>query len=434
MTPQQFSLDLDHPPEHFEALHREAHGTVLVWEALRPGKRWVKLAPNDPAIPEFLAGLKGKPDTYVSVNEFDGWRLVRLLRSLRAVYVDLDGTTDLDLALDTLLESRMPAPSLTVFSGRGLHLYWLIQPMPPKTLPVWQRITDSLNQALAPIGADPKARDCTRVLRLVGTVNSLNNAVVRGLIITGYRWTLHELANEVLGQRKPRKAPGKAKIRDIHAQAAKRAQRAPQAVSGSIYERWYKVYQDLLAIARHHDGQIPEGYRDSWLFLSGVALSWFSRAESLRDEIENAAQTFTPGLTDREIKAVAKTIQQRAEAAAAGKTIEWQGQEVDPRYRFRRATLHKWLQPLIPETLYPELRAILPDRIARERKLLRDQDRARKVYWQDRESSYTGKGVRKDNEQRRAMALLMRAGGASYRQISEELGVSIRTAYRWCHD
>jgi len=431
MTPRQFSLDLDHPPDHFETLHREAHGTVLVWEALRPGKRWVKLAPNDPAIPEFLAGLRGKPDTYVSVNEFGGWRLVRLLRSLRAVYVDLDGTTDLELALDTLLESRMPAPSLAVFSGRGLHLYWLIQPMPPRTLPVWQRITDSLNQVLTPIGADPKARDCTRVLRLVGTVNSRNNAVVRGLLITGYRWTLHELANEVLGQRQPRKTPGKAKVRDIHAQAAKRAQKAPRAVSGSIYERWYKVYGDLLTIARHHGGQIPEGHRDSWLFLSGVALSWFTRAEALRDEIENAARTFTPGLTDREIKAVARTIQQRAEAAADGKTIEWQGQQVDPRYRFRRSTLHKWLQPLIPETLYPELRAILPDRIARERKLLRDQERARKVYWRGRDPVYTGRGVMVENERLRATAKILRAKGMSLRQIARELEVSHETVRKW---
>jgi len=431
MTPRQFSLDLDHPPDHFEALHREAHGTVLVWEALRPGKRWIKLAPDDPAIPEFLAGLRGKPDTYVSVNEFDGWLLVRLLRSLRAVYVDLDGTTDLELAFDTLLEARMPHPSLAVFSGRGLHLYWLIQPMPPRTLPVWQRITDSLNQALTPIGADPKARDCTRVLRLVGTVNSRNNAVVRGLLITGYRWTLHELANEVLGQRQPRKTPGKAKVRDIHAQAAKRAQKAPRAVSGSIYERWYKVYGDLLTIARHHGGQIPEGHRDSWLFLSGVTLSWFTRAEALRDEIENAARTFTPGLTDREIKAVARTIQQRAEAAADGKTIEWQGQQVDPRYRFRRSTLHKWLQPLIPETLYPELLAILPDRIARERKLLRDQERAHKVYWRDRDPVYTGRGVRVENERLRATARILRAKGMSLRQIARELDVSHETVRKW---
>lgn len=419
---------------HFDLLHRDAHGTVLVWEVMRGagkrGSRWTKVRPDDPSVPAFLTGLQRRrgleAEAYVSVNTFRGWRLVRLLHSLRAAYVDIDGVCDVYLALERLMETRMPSPSLAVQSGRGLHLYWLIQPTPPKTLPVWQRITDSLNQSLAPIGADPKARDCTRVLRLVGTVNSNNGAVVRGLILSGYRWSLHELANEVLGPRKPPRGSSKsAKVRDIHAQAAKRGQKAPRVASGSIYERWYRVYGDLLTIARYH-GRIPEGHRDVWLFLSGVALSWFTRAEALRAEIEHAARSCTT-LSDREIRAVAETIQRRAEAAADGETVVWEGRQVDPRYRFRRATLHKWLQPLIPERLYPELRAILPDRIARERKLLRERAR----YWQGREPSYTGEGVRKDHEGLRAEARALRARGMSLRQIARELGVSHETVRKW---
>jgi hypothetical protein len=419
----QLSLSLEHPPGHFEALHHEAHGTVLVWEALKPGKQWKKLQPGDPAIPGFMCGLAGQHDTYISINEFDGWRLVRLLRSLRAVYVDLDGMTDLDAVLDALREAKMPAPSLAVFSGRGLHLYWLLQPLPPKALPVWQRVTDALNAALLPLGADPKARDCTRVLRLVGTVNSKNGATVRGLILTGYRWTLHELADEVLGHRKPRP---KASVRDIFAESGRQGRKAPRVISGSIYERWYKVYGDLLTIAKHHGGLIPEGHRDAWLFLTAVALSWFTKAEALEAEIENAARTFTT-LTPMEVRKVARTIQHRAELAAQGETVEWAGQKVDPRYRFRRATLYTWLRGLIPDALLPELRAIIPDVVARERKLINDRER----YWDGREAAYTGDGVRVGNEQKRVTARLMAAQGMSIRAIAEALGVGKSTIDRW---
>ncbi|MEF3193817.1 MAG: helix-turn-helix domain-containing protein, partial [Halothiobacillaceae bacterium] len=197
-------------------------------------------------------------------------------------------------------------------------------------------------------------------------------------------------------------------------------------ISGSIYERWYKVYGDLLTIARHHGGLIPEGHRDVWLFLAAVALSWFTRAEALAAEIDNAARTFTT-LTGAEVRKVVRTIQERAELAAQGQVVEWAGQKVDPRYRFRRSTLYAWLRGLIPDALLPELRAIIPDALARERKLVNDRER----YWDGREAAYTGDGVRVSNEQKRAMARLMRAQGMSQRAIAAELGVSQQAVQKW---
>lgn len=406
--------------EHFDCLHRDAHGTVLVWEALREDKRWTKLASNDPSIPDFLSGLGGQEDTYVSVNQFDGWRLVRLLRSLRALYVDLDGGHSLLSVFDLLEEKHLPAASLVVWSGRGMHLYWLIDPIPPKALPVWQRVQDGLTEAFAPLGADVRAKDCTRMLRLIGTVNSKNGETVRGLLLKKWRWTLHELANEVLGFREERP---KAQVWDFQAQSAKRGRSTPRKLAGSIYERWYKVYQDLLWMGREY-GQIPEGHRDEWLFLSGVALSWFSTAEALGEEIEDAARTFTSGLRETEVSKVVKLVRKRAEAAKRGEKVTWQGKEVDPRYHFRRASLYKRLKGLIPDAMLSKLRAIIPDRLATERKKERDQARY--------EDHYTGEGVRVGNEDKRASARLMRARGRSFREIAVELGVDQRTISKWC--
>lgn len=418
--------------EHFEQMHREAHGVVLLWEARKESKRWVKLKPEDPAVPSVLRGVEGSSDVFMSVNEFNGWRLVRLLRSLRALYVDVDGGARLEEVCEALREKGIPEPSFVVWSGRGLHLYWLLRPIGAHGLPLWQRVQRAVLDALLPLGADPKARDCTRVLRLVGTINSKNGETVRGLVLSGRYWLLYELAHEVLGpcveeapasKEEVGRVEQRGKVRDLQAQAALKGRRVSRSLSGSIYERWYLVYQDLLRIARHH-GQIPLGHRDEWLFLSGVALSWFTQAEALCAELENAASTFTSGLRASEVAKVSSVLGRRAEAAGRGEKVEWCGRQVDPRYHFRRASLYKLMSPLIEDSLLGQMRAVIPDRLAAERKKARDQDR-----FQDHN---TGQGVRMSNEDKRASARVMRAKGLSLRVIAAELDVSVGTVQRWC--
>jgi DNA invertase Pin-like site-specific DNA recombinase len=74
--------------------------------------------------------------------------------------------------------------------------------------------------------------------------------------------------------------------------------------------------------------------------------------------------------------------------------------------------------------MLPKLRAIIPDRLAAERKKERDLDRFG--------DHYTREGVRASNEDKRASARLMRLQGSSFREIAKELGVDVRTVHRWC--
>lgn len=413
--------DLDAPQDHYDRLHDAAHGVVVVWErASGPAGsgHWHKLQPGDPHIPGLLAAQSGKRDRYITVNEFRAWRLVRNLKSLRACYVDLDGNVDLDAALEALRDARMPSPTMAIWSGRGLHIYWRHDPVPAAALPVWQRCQDALVAALKPAGADPAARDCTRVLRLVGSINSRSNTAVRGLVLDPAPYPFRHLCNEILCERKPRPA---AEVRDF---AAAKARRGERIVTGSIYDRWHHVYRDLLKIAEWHFlGGIPDGHRNDWLFLSGVALSWFARPETLRYELERQAQAWTPGLTAAEIRSALHAPLHRAELAAAGETFEWRGETCDPRYRFKRETLYQRMAAIIPPELAPQLRAIVSDEVRAEHK--RETDGAR---WRD---VYTGTGVRTSNEAKRATARLLRAQGATQRAIAAELGVSSMTVSRW---
>lgn len=377
LAAKQLTLDLANSQDHFDHLHQAAHGTVLLWEQAN-GRRWHKLEPGDPHIPAMLAAQRGQTDRYLSPNEFHGWRLIRLLKSLRALYVDIDGFEDLSLAREALSDARMPQPTAAVWSGRGLHLYWLIEPTRAQALPVWQRCQDALVRALLPLGADPSVKDCTRVLRMVGSINSKNGAEVRGLILDPQPFGFHHLCDEILGYREPYKAPALAKVRDL---ATARVTRGLTLPGVGIYKRWGLVYQDLLTIARWYDfGGIPEGFRDKWLFLSAVALSWFAHESTMQSELEQQAKIWTPGLSMPDIRSAIQSPLKRAGLAAQGKTVAFEGLEVDPRYRFERETLFDWLQPIIPNELEQRLRAIVGDKVRAEHKRETDAAHQAKRY------------------------------------------------------
>lgn len=412
----QLSLHLSHPAAHFNRLHAAQAGTVVVWDrTASTGHAWQKLRPGEDT-DAFLSRLLGQPDCYVTVNEFRGWRLTRLVTQLRACFVDIDPPSgapapSLEYLLAHLRDQKMPPPSLAVSSGRGWHLYWLLEPAGRDALPRWQAIQNALIESLRPLGADPVARDCARVLRLAGTINAKNGAEVLGTIVTGWSWTLTELETEVLGD-VPKLPRTKAKVRDLTAARATAdgPRRAPSVGLCGIYRRWFLVSQDLVLIAKAHPHGIPDGHRDVWLHLTTVALSWFmSDPERIAEEIGSLARKWTTGLTTDEIRRAGKCAIDRAFDAAAGKTHRWRGVDIDPRYQYKRETLWQLLSPIIPASLVESLRAIVPAEIRQRREKERQARRDRVA--EGRRTSH-------------------RAGRRSLGQPWLELGISRRTYFR----
>lgn len=376
----QLRLPLRTPDAHGEGLHPSPrHGTVLIWQR-QTGRQWLKIEPTDP-MAQLLAGQTGQRDRFISVNEFNSWRMVRLLRSLRAVYVDLDNCPTIEEALARCDDAVLPAPSYAVESGRGVHLYWLIDAAPAQALPVWQAIQTRLITALA---ADRACADCTRVLRLVGTKNSRNDADVVGYIITGQRWTLHQLADEVLGFRPPKPA----KVTSLD---RARSSRAVRAATGT-FQLWHGRYADLCRVADHWAFMrgIPEGHRDTLLFLLGVSLSWFTRSDSLGAEISRVARMYVPSLTEAEVLEYTRPIVRRAVMAANGVPVEYRGDLVDPRYRFRSDTMRDWLGDLLTPEVETTLRVLVPRSVLREREIVRQtsRDRVKEGRYEQRRSEY----------------------------------------------
>lgn len=367
---------IDTPQEHFNLLHTpNQHGTAILWERQGLGKHWHKLQPDDAYhAPALLRAQLGAQDSFITVNEFRYWRQVDNLKSLRALYCDIDKKICVDEELGSILSAaHLPWPNLVVESGRGVHLYWLHEPVPAKALPVWQRCQDYIVKSLAAEGADQSAKDCARVLRLCGTVNAKNGQVVTGRVYDPEPWGFHGLCDEILGFR-PEHQPGAgAKVKDFATAKANKGQRLH---TGSIYDWWHLVYRDLLSIAQHYwFGGIPTGHRNNFLFLSSVALSWFAHADTLENELTHRAMSWTPGLSKSEVRDAIQPAIKKARLAADKQKVEWNGQERDPRYWYRRETLHELMSPLIPSELAPKLRAIVSDEILEQHR--RERERAR---------------------------------------------------------
>lgn len=156
-------------------------------------------------VEEAIQKYTGEVDTFITPNSsYNGKRGTQNIRQLRALYIDLDhkdyGFNDLVYRTwGLVLEGKIPEPSMVVSSGRGAHLYWRIEHAPYQALATWQELEDYLYYQLKVIGADRKATDAARVLRLPDTINSRNDEVCRVMLIDDkITYSMYELREKYL--------------------------------------------------------------------------------------------------------------------------------------------------------------------------------------------------------------------------------------------
>ena len=293
--------------------------------------------------------LAGETDVYLTQNRFFGRRrLVSRLAELDALFVDLDYYKTehaeahpqhvLSLALEALQDERLPPPSFAVASGRGLALVWLHRAVPRAALPRWRACQQVLWHTLRHLGADRLASDAARVLRLVGTRNSRSSTLVEGLTAPGEPWDFDQLADEIL----PLQRAELVALRLVRAHKRAAGQGTPTPArwfdSAGLWELRLAELQRL----REHRwlGTLPDGQRDAWMLLAGVATSYLVPGPMVRREIVALADEVTGGhWRERETISRMSAVIARAEQAARGEKVEYRGRLVDPRYRFRTSTI-----------------------------------------------------------------------------------------------
>src|SRR3712207_7029019 len=78
----------------------------------------------------------------------------------------------------TLFRSeKVPEASFIVITGRGIAIYWLIEPVPYMALPLWNAVQKFLLNKLEDVGADPKSIEDRKSTRLNSSHANISYAV-----------------------------------------------------------------------------------------------------------------------------------------------------------------------------------------------------------------------------------------------------------------
>ncbi|MGL5711512.1 MAG: hypothetical protein ACRCXT_09120 [Paraclostridium sp.] len=196
-------INIDESRKHLTNLHKGSEGYITV-ASKAPGYSQWHYKRED--LLERTEDIINDINAYVSQNTFyRPQRRIENIKELRAIYIDIDcyNSKYTKEAVKYFLEndlygSKIPAPNYLIDSGRGLYYIILIKPVPSMALPLWYAVQRYLFNALKQFGADANALDPTRVLRIVGTMNSKSGTCVEVLDAHDYEYSLKEIQEEYL--------------------------------------------------------------------------------------------------------------------------------------------------------------------------------------------------------------------------------------------
>jgi hypothetical protein len=424
---------------------------------------------------EGLARMRGLgTDVYVAQNEFfrPDRKVVHCAR-LTSLYIDLDVYKEPRLrgwSLDRLTglveltceDKAVPPPTVVVFSGQGLQLKWVLErPVPRDALPRWQAVQRELFRRFEHIGADKNALDASRVLRLVGTRSSRTGELVR--VVCGARtctmggalaggsvvYNFDVLAHELLAiDRFELEAAADAiaarradDLADLQRSAQRRKAEAERLVviPGGLDPRrhsgtplvpsklaWDRLGDlETLACERGWNAGVPDGSRDTFMFLAACFLADACVTRRLHDEVRALAKQYVPGWTSERLARCISAVVARAEMSARGEKVRFpdvaNGPLVDARYHYSNAKLIETLEITCDEQ--KKLKTIIG---ADERRF---RDRERKAAERRMNNAMLRPDYCARSQERAERARALHEQGAKPGAIAEALGIS-RTQVR----
>lgn len=233
---------------------------------------------------------------YISQNTFyKPQRRIENVKELRAVYIDIDcyNSNYTKDAVQYFLEHdlygyKIPRPNYLIDSGRGLYYIVLIKPVPSMALPLWYAVQRYLFNTLKEFGADANALDPTRVLRIVGTMNSKSGTSVKVLDEYDYEYSLREIQEGYLPEISPKKTKSKGRPKKMVSLFTE-------------YNLYYARLMDISKICELRNYDV-EGHREVILFLYRYYSACFTEdaEEALRRALELNSM-FTKPLPENEV-------------------------------------------------------------------------------------------------------------------------------------
>ena len=346
-----------------------------------------------------------KENIYISMSTFyKPIRRIETIKEIGSLFIDLDTyntqftKTQILMNLEyNYYNKSIPTPNLIIDSGRGLTLVWSIEKVPYMALPLWKAVQEYLYSQLKEFGADRKALDVTRILRVPGSINSKSGTRVSILEKHEYKYTLREIQNEFLpylDENRNKKKGRPKKVVYIHRER-------------SLYQNRILDIVKLCEL-RNYD---VKGHREIILFLYRYYLCYFYEDEqkALEDVLELNKEFIQP-LGEREL-------------IRATSSAEKVFKNKDKQYKYKNETLIELLE--ISEYEQTHMKII----IGKEEYKRRENIRVKKVYQEQLKSQ--GKLTEKEKiSQRRQKIKALLEEGLLQKDICTILNISKRNCIR----
>lgn len=254
---------------------------------------------------EIVEEVKDKEDFFITPNTFyKPQRQVNNIRQFRALFIDIDNCEGdkhfIAYKLFELAEKNIiPSPTMIVDSGRGIHVYWRIKNAPYGALYTWQELQDYFYTQLKPLGADLRATDGARVLRLPNTINSRNKAKCRVMWQDdNLEYSMYDLREEYLYD----------KYKKTIANINKTNRKIVQNAFFNSYSLHIARSEDLETLVKLRNGKM-NGSRNMALHCYAYWKGIYIRdIDELTEMVEEFNNSFTKPLKDSEVRAVLRCI------------------------------------------------------------------------------------------------------------------------------
>ena len=390
--------DIDESIEYIDTIHGESKGWITKAEInkQREFSQWHY------HVEDLLKQDFDKEDVYISMSTFyKPMRRIETIKEIGNLFLDLDTYNTKFTKIQILMNLEenyfnrvIPIPNLIIDSGRGLTLVWSIEKVPYMALPLWKAIQEYLYSQLKEFGADRKALDATRVLRVAGSINSKSGTRVTILEKYEYKYTLREIQREFLP--------------DLDENKSKKKGRPKKVV---YVHRERSLYQgrilDLVKLCELRNYDV-KGQREIILFLYRYYLCYFYEDEqkALEDVLE-LNKDFIQPLSEKEV------IRATGSAEKVFKSK-------DKQYKYKNETLIELLE--ISEYEQTHMKIIIGKEEYKRRHRVREKNR----YLEKLKSQ--GKLTENEKiEQRRQKIKDLLGKGLSQKEIYTSLKLSKRT-------
>ena len=373
---------------------------------------------------EALEKYTGKKDIFITPNStYNGKRDSKNIRQFRTLYLDLDcreyDVNDIIYRIwDLVNEDKIPEPTMIVASGRGVHVYWRIEHAPYQALSTWQELEDYLYKQLKHLGADSKAMDAARILRLPDTINSKNNVECKVMIVNNkITYSMYDLREKYLKWK-----PKAFKVIEVENKITNKKVKSKVLQFFTSYTLHITRAEDILTLCKVRNYKVT-GYRNMILHCDAYWLGVTHRnQEELSELVYELNKKFTEPLKQNEVDAILRCVPK-----AIDKFLDYEqglrageikrvskGMRDKGGYWYKNETLIERLDITIEEQKY--MKTI----VSTEVKYIRNNERRREA--RRNKNGLTNKQQELANLKKKILKL--KEEGLSNRAIGRELNIS----------